>query len=74
MQVHHVTPDAMMAAAAHVEREYGYGYTIAVAGHGWTGAGQFEVRHFDGSEFELYADRYGNVTRPPLKLNGEPNA
>jgi hypothetical protein len=61
---HFVSPDAMIAAAAHVEREYGSGYRIGVVASGWLGGGLFQVRASDGSEFELVSDRYGNVTRP----------
>jgi len=71
---HHVAPDAMIAAASHVSREYGYtGYSIAVIGHGWLGSGQFEVRASDGSQFELHSDQYGQVTRPELTLDGADN-
>jgi len=69
-----VSPDAMVAAASHVNREYGAtGYSIAVIGHGWLGSGQFLVRASDGSEFELHSDRYGNVSRPDLTLDGKDN-
>lgn len=57
-------PDAMIAAAGHVEREYGYGYMIGLD-TGVAGGGLFTVRHFDGSEFRLHADRWGNVARVP---------
>jgi hypothetical protein len=56
-----VAPGAMAAAARHVEREYGdTGYTIAVVAGG-AGTSVFRVRHYDGSEFYLVADRYENV-------------
>lgn len=63
---HMVAPDAMIAAAAHVEREYGVsGYQIGLAWSDWSGAGCFDVRASDGARFRLYVDRYGNVTRVP---------
>lgn len=60
-----VKPDAMIAAAAHVEREYGYGYRIGTEEGLYSGAGIFLVRHSDGSEFRLIADQWGNVDRLP---------
>jgi hypothetical protein len=60
---HMASPDAMIAAAAHVEREYGYGYRIGLAAIDWRGGGIFAVRASDGARFSLYADRYGNVER-----------
>jgi hypothetical protein len=63
---HMVKPDAMMAAAAHVERDYGHsGYSLGIISSSWTGSGLFEVSHSDGSRFRLYADRWGNVARVP---------
>jgi len=62
---HMVSPDAMIAVAAHVEREYGYGYRIGVASSSWAGHGTFQVRASDGSRFRLFVDRYGNVARVP---------
>ncbi len=69
-----VSPDAMIAAAAHVEREYGYGYRIGIVASGLLGGGLFQVRASDGSEFELLSDRYGNVTRPAETLEGADNS
>ncbi len=60
-----ISPDAMIAAASHVEREYGYGYRIAIALTA-TRAAVFEVSHFDGSRFNLVADKWGNVRRPEV--------
>lgn len=60
-----VAPDALVAAAAHVEREYGYGYRIGIVSASWTGAGLFQVCAGDGSRFRLYVDRYGNLARIP---------
>lgn len=57
-------PEAMMAVAAHVEREYGYGYRIGVA-HTETPVAVFEVSACDGSRFNLVADRWGNVQEIP---------
>jgi hypothetical protein len=68
-----VSPDAMIAAAAHVEREYGYGYRIGIKASNWL-TGVFEVHASDGSEFELISDRYGNVTRPDKTLDGANNS
>ena len=62
---HQVSPDAMIAAAAHVEREYGYGYRIGLASADFSGGGLFCVTASDGARFRLYADRYGNVVRVP---------
>lgn len=55
----------MMAAAAHVAREYGpYGYRIGLA-HTETPVAVFEVSHYDGSTFNVIADPWGNVQRIP---------
>ena len=60
-----VRPKQMRAAAAYVDREYGdYGYTMAVAWAGYHVA-VWEVRHFDGSRFNLIVDEWENVTRIP---------
>lgn len=72
MFVKSVSTDAMIAAAAHVEREYGSGYSIGIVDSVMLN-GFFQVRHFDGSEFELVSDRWGNVRRPECKLDGSPN-
>lgn len=70
-----VKPDAMIAAAAHVEREYGStGYLIGTEEGLNSGGGIFLVSHSDGSEFRLIADRYGNVDLLPhdwTERNGE---
>jgi hypothetical protein len=59
-----VSTAAMAAAALHVEREYGYGYEIAVTGAvGHGGAGEFEVSTPDGGRFRLFVDRAANVRR-----------
>lgn len=61
-----ISPDAMIAAAAHVQREYGVtGYAIGVESGSQFGKCIFLARHFDGSEFRLIADRWGNVDRLP---------
>lgn len=65
-----ISPDAMGAAAAHVEREYGYGYALGVEYGSRLGQSVFLVCHFDGSEFRLIADRYGNVDRLPDEWKG----
>jgi hypothetical protein len=59
------SPDAMNAVAHYVSHEYGdYGYQIGLAMT--SGAvGVFEVRHSDGSAFNVVADRWGNVRRVP---------
>lgn len=53
-------PEALGAVCAYVQREYGLtGYHIGIEG-----MGRFVcciVRHSDGSEFRLLADRWGNV-------------
>lgn len=60
------SPAAMAEAARYVEREYGEtGYAIATEAASGTGKGVFRVSHFDGSEFRIMADRYGNVWRLP---------
>lgn len=59
-----VSPDAMMAAAGHVSREYGYtGYRIGLVRYAQSSGGVFRVSHADGSTFYLVADRYENVAR-----------
>ncbi len=59
-----VDPEALMAVASHVQREYGHaGYKVAVAFTA-TRAAAFEISHFDGSRFNLIADKWGNVRRP----------
>lgn len=58
-------PECFGAAASHVQREYGEtGYRMALEGCGGSRA-VFRVSHFDGSEFRIMADRYGNVRRLP---------
>jgi hypothetical protein len=57
-------PDALSAVAAYVNREYGsFGYSIGIA-HTYPRVAVFEVRHADGSTFNLVADCWGNVKRP----------
>lgn len=54
-------PAAIAAAARFVEREYGAtGYAMTME-YGATGYVVFRVRHFDGSEFRVMADRYENA-------------
>ncbi len=54
-------PDAMMAAASLVQREWGHaGYALAVA-DGNRLVTIFEVSHFDGSRFNVAADKWGNA-------------
>ncbi len=58
-----ISPDAMGAAAALVSREYGpTGYALAVA-VGDSRTAVFEVNHFDGSRFNVAADKWGNAIR-----------
>jgi hypothetical protein len=74
MSVQFTSPDAMIAAAAHVEREYGYGYRIGCESGMYSGAGIFLVSCSDGGEFRLCADKWGNVDRIPddwRELTGE---
>jgi hypothetical protein len=56
----------MGAVALHVAMEYGHtGYRVGLAACTAFGdVGVFEARHFDGSTFNLVADRWGNVKRP----------
>lgn len=65
-------PAAIAAAAHYVEREYGEtGYAMAWE-YGATGSVVFRVRHFDGSEFRVMADRYENAfTLPDIADLGE---
>lgn len=66
MSTQFTSPDTMIAAAAHVEREYGYsGYRLGCETALVFGGGIFAVRASDGGEFRLFADRYGNVSRLP---------
>ena len=54
--------DAIIAAAARVQREWGdYGYSVERAEHGpsW-GACTLHVVCSDGGRFTVAADRYGN--------------
>lgn len=61
----YVKPDALAAAAAAVEREWGSGYGIeAVHAIGYTGGVRLEVVASDGSRFQVAADRWGNVWQP----------
>ncbi len=56
-----VNPDAMMAAASLVQREWGHtGYMLAVA-DGNRLVTIFEVSHYDGSRFNVAADKWGNA-------------
>jgi hypothetical protein len=56
------SPDALMAAAAYVQREYGVtGYRIEPRGASLLGGGLFCVHHSDGSTFLVQADRFGNA-------------
>jgi hypothetical protein len=57
-----VTTDAMSGAAGMLRREWGdYGYTLGIQIMDGRGGAVFGCAHFDGSEFFLYADRYGNA-------------
>ena len=57
-------PDALISAASRVNREWGsYGYTITDARSDTWGGVTLTVRHFDGSEFEVAVDRYGNAVQ-----------
>lgn len=56
-----VTTDAMHAAASYVEREYGYGYTLAQIRGMLGGHGLFAVTFADGTRFAIVADQWGNV-------------
>lgn len=59
-------PESLGAVASHVVREYGYtGYSILPIVAAIGGSGLYEVRHYDGSTFRLWGDRYGNVARVP---------
>jgi hypothetical protein len=55
-------PDSIVCLALHVEREYGHGYRMRVAGE-LSGGAYALVRHFDGSTFLLHSDRHGLVSR-----------
>lgn len=56
-------PEALVAAATLVQREWGItGYRVAAIGSTtWTGAVLMQVRASDGSEFWVGATRYGNT-------------
>jgi hypothetical protein len=61
MYVPMVSSEAMHAAASLLSRDWGeYGYTLGIETAG-AGGGIFLCRHFDGSEFRIFADRYGNA-------------
>jgi hypothetical protein len=54
-------PDALQAAARLVDDEWGgHGYVMGIARGDGTVA-IFEVVHFDGSRFNIVADKYGNA-------------
>jgi hypothetical protein len=56
-----VTTEALSAAAWFLRTNWGdYGYSIGIEAAAM-GGGIFLCRHFDGSEFRIFADRYGNV-------------
>ena len=56
-----VTPDQMSAAASYIAREWGdYGYRITNIESPTYLVSAFYVRHSDGSEFVILADRWGN--------------
>ena len=53
--------DAARTVLGHLAREWGeYGYGVRVEGDGMLGA-IAHVRHNDGSEFTIHADRWGNL-------------
>lgn len=61
MYVETVSTDCMSGALAYLRSQYGdYGYNIGIETTGY-GAGILLVRHLDGSEFRIKADRYGNA-------------
>jgi len=57
-----VNLDVLSAVASYVRKGWGeYGYSVQlVAAYGAFGA-VARVSHFDGSRFDVKADRYGNV-------------
>lgn len=56
-----VTPDAMMAAGAYVQREFGHtGYIVRLITGDYSGA-LWELSSGDGSTRRLWTDRWGNV-------------
>jgi hypothetical protein len=60
-----LNPEALASAARHVQREYGEtGYSVAVEAGGF-GAVVLRARASDGSEFRVWADRYGNARTLP---------
>lgn len=62
-----VTLDCMGAAASYIAREWGdHGYRIGLQTVSPGGTGIFLVTHFDGSEFHVASDRYGNTYQVAL--------
>jgi hypothetical protein len=63
-----VNPEVMAAAASYLSREWGeYGYTLCLVDIvSSSDVGVFECAHFDGSRWNIAADRYGNA----IKLSG----
>jgi hypothetical protein len=58
------TPDAIIATARYVEREYegaGFRYRMEMLDAGPTGSALFEVRSNDGARFYIWSDRLGSV-------------
>lgn len=57
-------PDTLSGVASYISHEYGMtGYRITPESSTLRGDGFFTVSHFDGSEFRVMADRWGNVER-----------
>ena len=57
-----VPVDVLAAICATVRKGWGdYGYNVSIESAAW-GSYLFGVRHSDGSEFYLCADRYCNVS------------
>jgi len=55
------TPDAVIAAIAHLERGWGHGYRILGLDSPQWGSARIHVAHSDGSRFTITADRWGNI-------------
>ncbi len=66
MAVVSVTCDQMSGAAAFLAREWGdYGYRFTGIESPTFAVSVFTVRHSDGSEFAIGADRWGNCAALP---------
>jgi hypothetical protein len=58
-----VNPEALAAAARFVQNDWGHeGYRVGVI-DGNMSVVVLRVEHFDGSQFNVIADRYGNTER-----------